>query len=202
MEGNLVKGKILDGTMRKTKRLKQYLARLRNTIESQWTCVPNVELFSMRENVHALCVEKEGMMKDPAPLRVLLPRKGEKSQRKRKKYVHVVTQKGIEHRNVHGIRQNPWIMNLLVSEFENIRPTICAHCRALDHLIEDCPALKSADERRRQIQCERCGKMGHDVTACLDETQIKKEKEMEEALKQKQKELERTNKRMRDLKHP
>ena len=75
-----------------------------------------------------------------------------------------------------------------VPEFENIRPTICTHCRALDHLIEDCPALKSAEERRRQVQCERCGKMGHDITACLDETQLKKEKEREEALKQKQKE--------------
>ena len=41
--------------------------------------------------------------------------------------------------------------------------------------------------------------MGHDITACLDETQLKKEREMEEALKQKQKELERINKRMRDL---
>ena len=90
----------------------------------------------------------------------------------------------------------------IVPEFENIRPTICTHCRALDHLIEDCPALKSADERRRQVQCERCGKMGHDITACLDETQLKKEKEMEEALKQKQKELERINKRMRDLRQP
>ena len=113
MERNLVKGKILGGTMRKIKRLKQYLVRLRNTIESQWTCVPNVEPFNMRENVLALCVEKEGMMKNPAPLKVLLPRKGKKSQRKRKRYVHVVTQKGIGHKNVHGIKQNPWSMNLL-----------------------------------------------------------------------------------------
>ena len=90
----------------------------------------------------------------------------------------------------------------IVPEFENIRPTICTHCRALDHLIEDCPALKSADERRRQVQCERCGKMGYDITACLDETQLKKEEEMEEALKQKQKELERINKRMGDLRQP
>ena len=89
-----------------------------------------------------------------------------------------------------------------VSEFENIKPAICTHCRALDHLIEDCPALKSADERRRQVQCERCGKMGHDITACLNETPLKKEKEREEALKQKQKELERLSKRMRDLKQP
>ena len=44
--------------------------------------------------------------------------------------------------------------------------------------------------------------MGHDITACLDETQLKKEREMEEALKQKQKKLERLNKRMRDLKQP
>ena len=87
----------------------------------------------------------------------------------------------------------------IVPEFENLRPTICTHCRALDHLIEDCPSLKSADERRREVQCGKCGKMGHDITACLDETQLKKEREMEEALKQKQKELERINKRMRDL---
>ena len=86
----------------------------------------------------------------------------------------------------------------IVPEFENLRPFIFAHCRALDHLI-DCPSLKSADERRREVQCGRCGKMGHDITACLDETQLKKEREMEEALKQKQKELERINKRMRDL---
>ena len=87
----------------------------------------------------------------------------------------------------------------IVPGFENLGPTICTHCRALDHLIEDCPSLKSADERRREVQCGRCGKMGHDITACLDETQLRKEKEMEEALKQKQKELERINKRMRDL---
>ena len=59
----------------------------------------------------------------------------------------------------------------IVPEFENLRPTICTHCRALDHLIADCPSLKSADERRREVQCGRCGKMGHDITACLDETQ-------------------------------
>ena len=87
----------------------------------------------------------------------------------------------------------------VVPEFENLRPTICTHCRALDHLMENCPSLKSADERRREVQCGRCGKMGHDITACLDETQLRKEKEMEEALKQEQKELERINKRMRDL---
>ena len=87
----------------------------------------------------------------------------------------------------------------IIPEFENLRPTICTHCRALDHLIEDCPSLKSTDERRREVQCGKCGKMGHDTTACLDETQLKKEREMEEALKQKQKELKRINKRMRDL---
>ena len=99
-------------------------------------------------------------------------------------------------------REEPMEQDPAVSEFENIKPAVCTYCRALDHLIEDCPALKSADERRRQVQCERCGKMGHDITACLDETQLKKEKEREEALKQKQKELERLNKRMRDLKQP
>ena len=44
--------------------------------------------------------------------------------------------------------------------------------------------------------------MGHDVTACLDETHLKKEKEMEEALQQKQRKLERINKRMGELKQP
>ena len=108
--------------MRKTKRLKQYLERLRNTIESQWTCAPNVELFSMRDNVHALCVGKEGMMKNPAPLKVLLPRKEKKRLRKRKGYVHAVTQKGIEHKSVHGIRQNPWNMNLLCLNLKILDP--------------------------------------------------------------------------------
>ena len=105
----------------------------------------------------------------------------------------------------HRAQECPWNETesmeheLIVSEFENLRPTICTHCRALDHLIEDCPSLKSADERRREVQCGRCGKMGHDIAACLDETQLKKEREMEEALKQKQKELERINTRMKDL---
>ena len=108
----------------------------------------------------------------------------------------------------HRTQECPWSkgepmeQDSTVSEFENIKPAVCTHCRALDHLIEDFPALKSADERRRQVQCERCGKMGHDIRACLDETQLKKEKEREEFLKQKQKELERLNKRMRDLKQP
>ena len=94
----------------------------------------------------------------------------------------------------HRTQECPWNETesieheLIVPELENLRATICTHCRALDHLIEDCPSLKSADERRREVQCGRCGKMGHDITACLDETQLKKERDMEEALKQKQKE--------------
>ena len=105
----------------------------------------------------------------------------------------------------HRTQECPWNETesieheLIMPEFENLRPTICTHCRALDHLIEDCPSLKSADERRREVQCGRCGKMGHDITAYLEETQLKKERDMEEALKQKQKELERINRRMRDL---
>ena len=105
----------------------------------------------------------------------------------------------------HRTQECPWNETesmedeLIVPEFENLRPTICTHCRALDHLIEDCPSLKSADERRREVQCGRCGKMGHDITACLDETQLKKEREIEEALKQKQKELEKINTRIKDL---
>ena len=105
----------------------------------------------------------------------------------------------------HRAQEYPWNKTesmeheSIMPEFENLRPTICTHCRALDHLIEDCPSLKSADERRREVQCGKCGKMGHDITVCLDETQLRKEREIEEALKQKQKELERINKRMRDL---
>ena len=108
----------------------------------------------------------------------------------------------------HTAQECPWNkgepmeQDPIIPDYDNIKPTICTHCRALDHLVEDCPSLKSADERRRKIQCERCGKSGHDITACLDETQLKKEKEMEEALKQKQKELERINKRMKELKQP
>ena len=60
--------------------------------------------------------------------------------------------------------------------------TICTHCRALDHMIEDCPALKEADDRRRKITCERCDKQGHDITACLDETEMEREKEIKAAI--------------------
>ena len=51
----------------------------------------------------------------------------------------------------HRTQECPWNETesmeheLIVPEFENLRPTICTHCRALDHLIEDCPSLKSAD---------------------------------------------------------
>ena len=201
MERNLAKGKTLGGTMRKIKRLKQYLAKLRNPIEAQLTCVLNVEPFDMRETVHVPYVARGHDEKS-------CPSEGP-PQKKRKekpdKNVDICTCCNSEG---HRAQECPWSkgepmeQDPTVSEFENIRPTICTHCRALDHLIEDCPALKSTDERRRQVQCERCGNMGHDITACLDETQLKKEKEREDALKQKQKELERLNKRMRDLKQP
>ena len=200
MERSLVKGKTLGGTMRETKRLKQYLERLRNTIESQLTCVPNVGSFNMRESVLALCVEKGGHDEKSCPSQSPPTKKRKEKSEKKKEVCTCCNSEG------HRVQECPWDKTEpmehepTVSEFENIRPTICAHCRALDHLIEDCPALKSADESRRQIQCERNGKMGHDVTACLYETQLKKEKEMEEALKQKA--LERINKRIKDLKQP
>ncbi|MCG8626992.1 MAG: collagen-like protein, partial [Proteobacteria bacterium] len=68
--------------------------------------------------------------------------------------------------------------------------TICTHCRALDHMIEDCPALMDADKRRRKVVCKRCGKQGHDITACLDEIELEKEKKIREAIQKKTKELE------------
>ena len=45
----------------------------------------------------------------------------EKSE-KMKGYVHAIAQKGIEHKSVHGIRQNPWSKNIL-----------CQNLKILDH---------------------------------------------------------------------
>ena len=94
----------------------------------------------------------------------------------------------------HKAQECPWnkdeIMAQVEEEMEVTYPTICTHCRALDHMIEDCPALREADSRRRKITCERCGNKGHDITACLDETELEKERELKEAIKKKAKELE------------
>ena len=77
---------------------------------------------------------------------------------------------------------------------------ICQHCRALDHSVKDCPALKLADQRRRKIKCEKCGEMGHDIVDCLDESDIRIEKEIKQAIDRKQKELNKINKRLQEIK--
>ena len=77
---------------------------------------------------------------------------------------------------------------------------ICQHCRALDHSVKDCPALKLADQRRRKVKCEKCGEMGHDIVDCLDESDIRIEKEIKQAIDRKQKELNKINKRLQEIK--
>ena len=77
---------------------------------------------------------------------------------------------------------------------------ICQHCRALDHSVKDCPALKLADQRRRKIRCEKCGEMGHDIVDCLDESDVRIEKEIKQAIDRKQKELNKINKRLQEIK--
>ena len=105
----------------------------------------------------------------------------------------------------HKAQECPWnkdeTMDIEVElAMEKPYATICTHCRALDHMIEDCPALMDADKRRRKVACERCGKQGHDVTACLDETELEKEKKIREAIQKKTKELEAIEVKIRKLK--
>ena len=83
---------------------------------------------------------------------------------------------------------------------EMYQDRICQHCRALDHSVKDCPALKLADQRRRKIRCEKCGEMGHDIVDCLDESDVKIEKEIKQAIDRKQKELNKINKRLQEIK--
>ena len=77
---------------------------------------------------------------------------------------------------------------------------ICQHCRALDHNVKDCPALQLADQRRRKIKCEKCGEIGHDIIDCLDESDIRLEREIKQAIDRKQKELNKINKRLQEIK--
>ena len=83
---------------------------------------------------------------------------------------------------------------------EMYQDRICQHCRALDHSVKDCPALKLADQRRRKIRCEKCGEIGHDIVDCLDESDIRIEKEIKQAIDRKQKELNKINKRLQEIK--
>ena len=83
---------------------------------------------------------------------------------------------------------------------EMYQDKICQHCRALDHSVKDCPALKLADQRRRKIRCEKCGEMGHDIVDCLDESDIKIEKEIKQAINRKERELNKINKRLQEIK--
>ena len=82
---------------------------------------------------------------------------------------------------------------------EMYQDRICQHCRALDHSVKDCPALKLADQRMK-IRCEKCGEMGHDIVDCLDESDIRIEKEIKQAIDRKQKELNKINKRLQEIK--
>ena len=83
---------------------------------------------------------------------------------------------------------------------EKYQDKICQHCRALDHSVRDCPALKLADQRRRKVKCERCGEIGHDIVDCLDESDIRIEKEIKQAIDRKQKELNEINRRLQEIK--
>ena len=105
----------------------------------------------------------------------------------------------------HKVQECPWNEEESLVQTEEVKSetpyqSFCIHCRALDHTVEDCPSLKDADIRRRKVTCERCGKQGHDVTACLDETETEKEKEMNEKIKRKEEELERINIQIRKIK--
>ena len=83
---------------------------------------------------------------------------------------------------------------------EMYQDMICQHCRALDHSVKDCPSLKLADQRRRKIKCEKCGEIGHDIVDCLDESDIRIEREIKQAIDRKQKELNKINKRLQEIK--
>ena len=83
---------------------------------------------------------------------------------------------------------------------EKYQDKICQHCRALDHSVRDCPALKLADQRRRKVKCEKCGEIGHDIVDCLDESDIRIEKEIKQAIDRKQKELNKINRRLQEIK--
>ena len=76
---------------------------------------------------------------------------------------------------------------------------ICQHCRALDHNVEDCPSLKLADQRRRKIRCEKCGELGHDIVDCLDESDIRIDREIKQAIDKKQKELDKINRKLQEM---
>ena len=60
--------------------------------------------------------------------------------------------------------------------------------------------MKLADQRRRKIKCEKCGEIGHDIVDCLDESDIRIEKEIKQAIDRKQKELNKINKRLQEIK--
>ena len=49
-------------------------------------------------------------------------KKRKEKTEKKKGYVHAVTQKGIEYKSVHGMRQNPWSMNPLCLNLKILDP--------------------------------------------------------------------------------
>ena len=60
--------------------------------------------------------------------------------------------------------------------------------------------MQLADQRRRKIKCEKCGEIGHDIVDCLNESDIRIEKEIKQAIDRKQKELNKINKRLQEIK--
>ena len=60
--------------------------------------------------------------------------------------------------------------------------------------------MKLADQRRRKMKCKKCGEIGHDIADCLDESDIRIEKEIKQAIDRKQKELNKINKRLQEIK--
>ena len=154
----------------------------------------------MKGGAHVLCVVNRGILRKHVQPQTLFKRKGKKKPEtvKKEEVCACCKTKG------HKAQECPWNKDGPINQEDEIDieipvPTICTHCRALDHMIEDCPALKEADAGRRKITCERCGKQGHDITACLDETELERERELKEAIKRKAEELEKINIKIKRL---
>ena len=103
----------------------------------------------------------------------------------------------------HKAEECPWKKETISQseeEYGDRKDLICQHCRALDHSVKDCPSLKLADQRRRKITCGKCGEMGHDIIDCLDESDIRIEKEIKQAIDRKQRELDKINRKLQEIK--
>ena len=151
-----------------------------------------------------ICKKKGHSEKDCPPPKQSPPTKKRKDMNQKHKDIKVCICCETEG---HTAEECPWKKETIPQgEGENdnrkemYQVTICQHCRALDHNVEDCPALKLADHRRRKIKCEKCGEIGHDIADCLDESDIRKERKIKQAIERKQKELNKINKRLQEIK--